>query len=74
MKNIIQTTKRIKYEDNYYLIVPNVASGHRGRYTVYEIPPYEPNVKRRIKIVGRELPLGFARKYVKQLQNSKSGY
>jgi hypothetical protein len=59
---IIVETHRIEYENFYILIVPDIAAGHRGRYTVYKIPS---SPSRRIKIIGRELPLKFAKKYVK---------
>jgi hypothetical protein len=65
LKLIIGTTERVGYYGCYYLIVPDHAAGHRGRYTVYRIPA---SPSRRVKIVGRELPLAYARKYARKLQ------
>lgn len=58
-------TKRIDYDDCYYLIVPDIAAGSLGRYTVYRIPA---SPSRKVKIVGRELPLEYSKEYVKTLQ------
>lgn len=46
---------------SYVLIVPDNASGRENRYTVYRIPP---STGRYIRVIGRELPLGFAKKIV----------
>lgn len=50
---------RIGYDNHYCLIVPDHAAGMRNRFTVYRIPSCP---GKRIRIIGRELPLGFARK------------
>lgn len=47
-----------------YLIVTNFAAGVKKRYTIYRIPL---NGNGRVKIVGRELPFGFSKKYIKRL-------
>lgn len=47
----------------YALIVPDHAAGKRHRYTVYRIPAAP---SRRVKIVGRELPLSDARTVAKK--------
>ena len=55
---IIATTKRIGYDNFYYLIIPDHASGRRNRYTLYRIPSHPTaNDRQSIKILGRELPL-----------------
>ena len=56
-------TKRINYYDFYILIVPDISAGRRNRFTIYKVPTSEGH---RVKIVGRELPLGFAKKYAKK--------
>jgi len=58
-------TTRIPYPTHYYLILPNVAAGTKGRYTVYRIPSSE-TPSRRIKVIGRELPLGHAKRVVQK--------
>jgi hypothetical protein len=67
-ESVAVITKRIDYDDSYYLIVPNIAAGSLGRYTVYRIPT---STARKVKIVGRELPLEYAKDYVKQLQKGE---
>lgn len=67
--NIIEWKHRIKYEDYYILIVPNMAAGKRPRYTVYKIPSTEGD---RIKIIGRELDIKMARKIAKEYENDVS--
>jgi len=59
----VQVTQRVGYDGCYYLFVPDHAAGRRNRFTVYRIPA---SPSRRIKIVGRELPLGYAKKYVER--------
>ncbi len=49
---------RLQPEEDYVMIVPNVCSGAKGRYTVLKVPACE---GRRIKIIGRELSLRQAR-------------
>ena len=61
IKKIVET-KRVGYNGYYYLIVPDHASGHRARYTVYRIPG---SPSRRTIIIGRELPLAHARRLIK---------
>lgn len=62
-KHTFVIPNRIGIYEYYFVFVPNVASGRKGRYTIYKIPPHEG----RIRIVGRELPLGYAKKYIKIL-------
>jgi hypothetical protein len=61
---MIETRSRVGYDGCYYLIVPDHAAGSPNRYTVYKIPA-SPN--RRVRVVGRELPIGFAHRYVRRL-------
>lgn len=65
---IIQETRRAGYYGVYFLIVPDNAAGLPGRYTVYRVPS---SPRRRIRVVGRELPLGFARKHVARLMEKE---
>jgi len=63
---LLETTKRVGYYGGYYLIVPDHAAGRRNRFTVYRIPTsggigYSGGVK----VIGRELPLGYSRKLAK---------
>ncbi len=60
--NLALIKKRIPYEGNYFLIVPDIAAGRRFRYTVYKIPS---SPSRRIKVIGREIDLKTARRIVK---------
>ena len=46
-----------------YLIVTDPMSGRRGRYTVHEVSLV--GLKETL-VIGRELPLGHARRIVKQ--------
>lgn len=64
LKNLIFTKTRVGYYGHYYLIVPDHAAGMRNRFTVYRIPA---SPSRRIKVVGRELTLGHAKRVVEQL-------
>jgi hypothetical protein len=62
----IETTvikRRVDIYGRYILIVPNIASGCKGRYTVYLIPTSDGG---KIKVVGRELPLGLAKKIARE--------
>lgn len=57
----------IQGTDGYYgtgscLIARDYSSGCRNRYTVYYIPS-APSA--RVKIIGRELPLGYSKKFAK---------
>lgn len=61
---VIQETQRVGYDGVYYLIVPDHAAGKPRRYTVYRVPA---SPSRRVRVVGQELPLGFARRYVRDL-------
>jgi len=45
------------------LITRDYAAGSKNRYTVYYIPP---SPSKRIKIIGRELPFGFANNLAKK--------
>jgi hypothetical protein len=58
-KVVIEEHKRINYLGNYLLIVPDIAAGRKRRYTVYSVPS---SPSRKIKVVGRELTIGQARK------------
>lgn len=61
----VPVTKRVGYSGCYYLVVPDHAAGRRNRFTVYRVPSSPAG---RVKVVGRELPLGYARKYIKELE------
>lgn len=56
---IIEETHRVGYNGSYYLIIPDHAAGIPGRYTVYKIPS---TPAKKIKIIGRSLSLGLARR------------
>ena len=56
-------TNRIKFGNSYFVILPDVACGRKNRYVVYRIPTT--GMKTPI-IIGRELPLGFAKKIVEK--------
>lgn len=60
---LLQETKRVGYDGCYILIVPDHGSGHRNRFTVYRVPA---SPSRPIKIIGFELPLGFAKKIARK--------
>lgn len=62
----IETTKRVGYYGHYYLIVPDHADACPRRFTVYRVPA---SPSRRIKVVGRALPLGHARKIARGNQS-----
>jgi len=64
----ITTEKRVGYYGCYFVIVPDHAAGRRKRFTVYRIPA---TPSARVRIVGRELTFGFAKKYVHRLMNKK---
>ena len=55
--------RRVDIFGRYILIVPNIASGCKGRYTVYLLPTSDGG---KIKIVGRELLLGHAKKIARE--------
>lgn len=59
MSRVATIVKRIPYHDRYALIVPDMAAGTKGRYTVYSIPS---SPSRRVRVIGRELTLGQARR------------
>jgi hypothetical protein len=56
---IMETTRRVGYEGHYCVIIPDHAAGRPKRYSVYRLPS---SPSRPIKVIGRELPLGHARK------------
>lgn len=57
---VLVTTKRVGYHGTgYCLIVPDHAAGRRHRFTVYHIPT---SPSRRVRVIGRELPLGHAKR------------
>ena len=64
---LIVSKKRIGYDNYHYLIVPDEAAGRKYRYTVYQIPT---SPSRKIKVIGLELPLEYARKVVKKHEKS----
>lgn len=71
---LLETTKRVGYEGRYYLIVPDHAAGRRNRFTVYRIPTSGGiGTSGGVKVIGRELPLGYSRKLVKQDAERISG-
>jgi hypothetical protein len=67
--------RRVDIFGRYILIVPNIASGCKGRYTVYLLPTSDGG---KVKIVGRELPLGhakrIARAHSKRLEENARKY
>jgi len=54
---------KVGYDGCHYLIIPDEAAGCRRRYTVYRIPA---TTAHRVKIIGRELPLGLAKRVVER--------
>ncbi len=60
---IILETKKRNFLGHYYVIIPDNAAGYKHRYTVYRMPD---SAGGEIVIIGRELPLGFAKKIVKK--------
>ena len=60
---IIFAKKRIGYYGIQCLIVYDHAAGSNNRYTVYVIPA---SPSRKIRIIGRELTLGVAKKIAQQ--------
>ena len=54
---VLKEVKRVGYYGSYCLIVPDHAAGRRNRFTVYRIPA---SPSRRVKVIGRELSLGYA--------------
>lgn len=67
--NIIEWKHRINYNDCYILIIPNMAAGHKNRYTVYKISSSE---IKKPKIIGRELDIRTARKIASEYENDIS--
>jgi hypothetical protein len=61
----IEERKMVGYDGKYVLIVPDHAAGRFARYTVYLVPS---SPSRRIRIIGRELPLGLARRIAFEAQ------
>lgn len=59
-REVIVSTRRVGYDGHYFFIVPDHASGRRNRFTIYRVPA---SPSRRVKIVGRELSLGYAVEY-----------
>lgn len=64
MKRVTLKTKaRVGYDGSYAVIIPDHAAGRRGRYTVYLFTSHPVWTQwQAVKIIGRELPLTFARK------------
>jgi len=64
-KEIIVVKKRFgAYPGGYYyFIVPDNCSGRKNRYTTYRVAE---SPATRVKIIGRELPLGFSKKLAKE--------
>lgn len=67
MSTVAIITKRIDYYDRYFLIVPNIAAGRKGRYTVYRIPT---SCGQRVRIIGRELTLADSKRIVREHQGA----
>jgi len=63
-------TKRIEYEDYYFLILPDIAAGSKGRYTVYRISS-SPGTTGRCVVIGRELKLAYCKKLVAKYPKPK---
>lgn len=63
-QHILETKRLVGYHGCYFLIVPDHAAGRRFRYTIYRIPAAPSG---RVRVVGRELDLKYARAYVKKL-------
>lgn len=64
MKRIlVESQKRVGYDGAYFLIVPDHAAGRPRRFTVYRVPA---SPSRRVRVVGRELTLGHARRIAKE--------
>lgn len=53
----------------YFVILPNSAAGKPNRYDIYRIP----SGSGRIKVVGQELTLGFAKRHAKSLAAKLAG-
>ena len=69
-KSVILLEKsKVGYNGHYYLLIPDHASGRKNSYTVYRIPA---SPSRRIKIIGQELPLFYAKKYVIEYSANKN--
>jgi hypothetical protein len=64
---IVEVTERVGYDGFYCLIVPDHAAGRPRRFTVYRIPS---SPARRIRIIGRELTLGHARRIARSQETS----
>lgn len=64
-KIVLETLEKIEYNEGYFLIVPDAAAGSPDRFTVYRIPS---SPSRRVRVIGRELPLGTAREVIRQFQ------
>lgn len=60
---ILAETKRVGYHGVYFLVVPDHASGHMNRYTVYQVPA---SPGRKIKIIGRELPMSDSKRVINE--------
>ncbi len=67
--NIIEWKHRINYNDCYILIIPNMAAGHKNRYSVYKISSSE---NKKPEIIGRELDIQTARKIASKYENDIS--
>lgn len=66
MKTIVRVSPRVNYDGCYMLIVPDASAGSsQPRYTVYRVPASPPG---EIRIIGRELPIGLAKKVAEREQ------
>lgn len=61
--HLIVETRRVGYEGKYFLIIPDHAAGKPRRFTVYAVPS---SPSGRLRVIGRELPLGHAREVAQQ--------
>ena len=63
-KATVTVTQRVDPEGRYYLIVPDNCSGRSDRYTVYILGPSPScdSLQARVRVIGRELPIGDARR------------
>lgn len=70
---IIEEKRRVGPLGYYYLIIPDNMAEKRGRYRVYQIPDVSHDFlgELMVELVGRNLPLGAAKKYIKKLENGE---
>jgi hypothetical protein len=69
-QSLVSITHRCGYYGpGYFLIVPDHAAGKRRRFTLYHIPT---SPSRRVRILGRELTLGYCQQLARRHKSART--